>query len=180
MRCGAAVSRFKRSMHPLQPEFANARRTLADHLGAQVARYLVERMAARELESGQTLVRQHAAADALYFVLGGRLGVYVGEPESRVAVIEPGSWVGEVSFVDPGPASATVRAEQATLLLEMRNRDIDLLTDDAPHVAAALLSRLCRELAERVSSSGAPPPPPDAATPTERSSWRSWWPRRRS
>ncbi|MCB9506552.1 MAG: cyclic nucleotide-binding domain-containing protein [Myxococcales bacterium] len=163
-------------MHPLQPEFAAARRSLADQLGSQAARFLVERMAARELAAGQLLLREGATADALYFVLGGTLAVFVGGAGGashgvRVGAIEPGRWVGEVTFVDPGPASATVVAETPVLVLELRNRDIELLTDDAPEVAAALLTRLCRELAERIVTSGARRPTADDTGPAKTTGW---------
>ena len=144
-------------MHPLHEQFAPARQRLAEQLGAHPTRYLLEQMAARELAQDQVLLTQGTATDALYFVLGGRLGVFVKTESGktlRVSELGAGDWVGEVSFVDPGTASATVRAKEPTLVLEFRAHDLGILIDDAPDVASELLGRLCSELAHRVLAVG--------------------------
>ncbi|MFT6399442.1 MAG: CRP-like cAMP-binding protein [Bradymonadia bacterium] len=114
-------------------------------------------MAAREFAEGQVMIAEDAVSDALYFVLGGSFGVFIatGETNSlRVSGLTAGDWVGEVSFVDPGVASATVRAEEPALVLELRAHDLGILIDDAPDVASDLLGRLCEELAERLLAVG--------------------------
>ena len=145
-------------MHPLHEQFAPARQRLAEQLDAHSAPYLRQKMAARELAEDQVLLTQGSTADALYFVLGGTLGVFV-ETESgknlQVGQLDAGEWVGEVTFVDPGVASATVRAEEPTLALEFRSHDLGILIDDARDVASELLGRLCTELAQRHLAVGA-------------------------
>lgn len=145
-------------MHPLHEQFAPARKKLAHQLGAPSARYLLKQMASRQFGEGHEMIAQNTASDALYFVLGGTFGVYVETSDAqslRVGELTAGDWVGEVSFVDPGVASATVRAEEPALTLELRAHDLRILMDDAPDVASDLLGRLCVELAERVLAVGA-------------------------
>lgn len=167
-------------MHPLHEKFAPARRIMADQLGAAPARFLLERMAARELRPGSDLLTLGAPSDALYYVLGGTLGVYVGDADRplRVGRIGPGEWVGEVTFVDPGPASATVRAEEEALVVELRNRDIAFLTDEAPDVVTVLLHRLSLALAERLVKlgEGTIRSGDDGLELASTEARRSWWP----
>lgn len=163
-------------MHPLHEKFAPARRTLSEQLGASAARFLLERMAARELAEGADLLEQGVDSDALYFVLGGAFDVRVGAGSSSLSVgrIDEGQWVGEVTFIEPGPASATVRATEPALVVELRNRDLAFLTDENPEAAAVLLGRLCRELADRglATASGLGGGSDEAPV----SGWRRLWP----
>lgn len=62
------------------------------------------------LEPGEHLLRQGTPADSLYFVLDGCFVVYTSTA-ARVAELKAGEVVGEISFVDARPPSASVRAE---------------------------------------------------------------------
>jgi CRP-like cAMP-binding protein len=56
------------------------------------------------------LIEQGKPTDWLYFVLNGALEVYTrGTP--RIAMLKVGDVVGEISFVDARPPTATLRAE---------------------------------------------------------------------
>lgn len=65
---------------------------------------------------GDVLIRQGVPVDALFFVLEGRLSVLLGKQEREIARLNAGEIVGEMSFVDARPPSATVRGlEDATV-----------------------------------------------------------------
>ncbi len=62
------------------------------------------------LAPGTVLIEQGKPTDWLYFVLNGTLEVYTrGTP--RIALLKVGDVVGEISFVDSRPPTASVRAE---------------------------------------------------------------------
>ena len=107
-----------------------------------------------ELSAGETPIAQGTEADALYLVWGGSLTVVVetGEGESEVGVVGPGSMLGEVTLMDPGPASATVRCEQGCTALVLPRGRLEQLWRDHPRVAAKFLRQLARQVAERIRS----------------------------
>jgi CRP-like cAMP-binding protein len=69
--------------------------------------------ARRFLPAGATLIEQGVPVDAVFILLEGRLGVWLKGrrgPEREIARLNAGEIVGEMSFVDARPPSATVRA----------------------------------------------------------------------
>jgi CRP-like cAMP-binding protein len=71
----------------------------------------------RVLPEGTVLIREGEATDALYIVLDGLLSVCTEALEGQeVAQLSSGELVGEMSFVDARPPSATVRAIQTTVV----------------------------------------------------------------
>lgn len=64
----------------------------------------------RLVTHGDTLIRQGVPVDALFILLKGRLAVLLGRQEREIAKLNAGEIVGEMSFVDARPPSATVRA----------------------------------------------------------------------
>ena len=66
----------------------------------------------RFLPQGEVLIRQGEPAEAVYILLEGRLGVWLtgkDGQEREIARLNAGEIVGEMSFVDSRPPSATVR-----------------------------------------------------------------------
>jgi CRP/FNR family transcriptional regulator, cyclic AMP receptor protein len=69
--------------------------------------------AKRFVPAGVTLIEQGVPVDAVFILLEGRLGVWLKGrrgPEREIARLNAGEIVGEMSFVDARPPSATVRA----------------------------------------------------------------------
>lgn len=58
---------------------------------------------------GEVLIRQGQPVDALFILLAGRLSVLLGRHEREIARLHTGEIVGEMSFVDARPPSATVK-----------------------------------------------------------------------
>jgi CRP/FNR family cyclic AMP-dependent transcriptional regulator len=71
----------------------------------------------RFVPGGEILIRQGVPVDALSILLEGRLAVLLGPREREIARLNAGEIVGEMSFVDARPPSATVKAlEDSTVL----------------------------------------------------------------
>lgn len=63
----------------------------------------------RPVARGGVLIQQGVPVDALFILLEGRLSVLLGGQEREIARLNAGEVVGEMSFVDARPPSATVR-----------------------------------------------------------------------
>jgi len=69
--------------------------------------------AKRQVPAGGVLIRQGVPADSVFILLEGRLAVWLAPkrgPEREIARLNAGEIVGEMSFVDARPPSATVKA----------------------------------------------------------------------
>jgi len=76
------------------------------------------------IASGETLIQEKRPIDSLYLLLEGQLSVTVGGLNGTlIATLMPGEIVGEISFVDPRPPSASVQATQDSRLLAI-SRDL--------------------------------------------------------
>lgn len=75
--------------------------------------------ARRFIPAGGTLIEQGVPVDAVFILLEGKLSVWLKPrrgPEREIARLNAGEIVGEMSFIDARPPSATVRAlEDATV-----------------------------------------------------------------
>jgi len=93
------------------------------------------------LADGEDAVREGEAADALYLIQDGRLGVWIGE--QRVRALHAGEFFGELALLRNTPRTATVRAEGAVSLLRLGAERFHRLVEEEPAFA--------RRVAERVA-----------------------------
>ncbi|MGI8550750.1 MAG: Crp/Fnr family transcriptional regulator [Dehalococcoidia bacterium] len=123
---------------------------LDDHDWGKILAHTVRvRFRAREI------VIQHGEAErALYIVAAGSLSVLLPESESHrqkdLAVIESGSVLGEVSFFDGAPRSASVRALTDGELIRLSFESFEVLAAREPALARSLIFDLGRILANRL------------------------------
>ena len=108
-------------------------------------------MLPRQLTRGEVLIAEGELDQGLFVVEEGELSVLVGDVE--IARIGPRSWVGEVALLDPGPASATVRAASDCVLLELRSETLGELVLTEPRIARAVVRALSGALARRLRES---------------------------
>jgi CRP/FNR family transcriptional regulator, cyclic AMP receptor protein len=89
-----------------------------------------------QLSAGDVLIYQDRPIDAVYIVLDGSLSVGTGRGGREIARLGAGEMVGEMSFVDARPPSATVTAlEQSIVLAIPRPRLVSKLEQDAGFAA---------------------------------------------
>ena len=105
-----------------------------------------------ELKRGDVLVTEGKPAGSLYIVQTGALRVTVGTGPSRVELPEvtAGQWVGEVSLLDPGPATASVSVVRPSTVLEFSHASLKEYVKTNPAGAGVLLEALAVGLAERL------------------------------
>jgi CRP/FNR family cyclic AMP-dependent transcriptional regulator len=101
------------------------------------------------LKPGAQLIEQGKPTDWLYFVLDGAFVVYT-EAAANIAVLKAGEVVGEISFVDSRPPTASVRAEVESkvgaiprgILMERLREDVGFAARFYQSLAAYLADRL--------------------------------------
>ena len=101
----------------------------------------------RELNEGDVLISEGQQNHELYMVLSGRLCVHLESPKSQpVAWLEAGETVGELSVLDPSPASAWVVAAAPSRLLAVDERTFWRVVDASHEFAVNLLLLLAQRL----------------------------------
>lgn len=106
--------------------------------------FVVTRTDEVDLPAGRTLITQGRAADSFYLLLTGKATVQV-DGRDRPA-LEPGSFFGEISMLDRGPATATVVTSGQSKLMVMSHAQFR----DAIRANDQLLSQVMAVMAERL------------------------------
>ncbi len=84
---------------------------LFGQLSDEDVEWIVDHGQSRAVPAGGTLIRQGVEVDAVFILLEGRLSVWLsGRGEREIARLNAGEIVGEMSFLDARPPSATVKA----------------------------------------------------------------------
>src|SRR5204863_7380897 len=74
----------------------------------------------RPCAQGAVLVQEGSRIETLYVVLSGVLSVTIGGADGReIARLGPGQIIGEMSFLEDRPASATVRSLESSEVLAL-------------------------------------------------------------
>lgn len=119
-------------------------------LDDQDVRWLGDSGARRTLATGEVLIREGGTINSIFFVLEGHLSVTV--KNRKVAEVGAGEVVGEVSFVDRYPPTATVTALEHTRVLEVSRSVLEkkIATDLA--FSSRFYLAVCTFLADRLRS----------------------------
>lgn len=121
------------------------------------AEVLTDQMRPRRVAPGEDLLVAGTLHDALYLVVEGKLAVYIDQDgeELLLGKVRSGHWIGEISLVDHGPATTTVRGAQECVLLVLDADGLKALEAEHPKIASKLLTLICKDLAMRLRRSSA-------------------------
>jgi CRP/FNR family transcriptional regulator, cyclic AMP receptor protein len=106
-----------------------------------------------ELPAGSYVFREGEAGSCMYVVLQGDVEVLKksrGGLDSRVAVLGPGDWFGEMSIIDVQPRSATVQTVSPGRLIRITAADLDRLYRSDVKAYALIVQNIARELSRRL------------------------------
>jgi CRP-like cAMP-binding protein len=78
----------------------------------------------RRLQDGEIIIDEGQHIPSLYILLSGQLGVEVAGV-GQMKPLQSGDIVGEMSFVDSAPTSATVKAQGEVMVLELPKQDVE-------------------------------------------------------
>jgi sulfate permease, SulP family len=107
----------------------------------------------REYRPGEAVFRQGDEGDALYIIASGSASVWQHDRESgdrRLMTFSPGTFFGEMAFLDRDRRSATVTADETLVCYLLERASFDRLAASHAHVGLALLANLARELSLRM------------------------------
>ncbi len=115
---------------------------------------LIKRTNEVDLAQGETLFRKGDRSDGMYILLEGDLAVTteVDGKECPLSTIHSEEFFGEVSLLDPGLRSATVRASSPSKLLQLSGAMFDNLAREAPDLATSILTAITKALSRRLRS----------------------------
>ena len=115
--------------------------------------WLIENGSGRRLQVGDYLLRQGRTVEAMYFLLAGRLGVELETPEAKqLAELESGEVVGEISLLASRAATASVRALDEALVLEIMHDELKPKLEADIGFQARIYRSLGMFLAQRMRS----------------------------
>jgi len=102
--------------------------------------------------TGAEIMHEGKKQDRFYVVVAGELAVSVkkGAKELPLSVAKAGECLGEVSLLEPGPASATVRVTQDAMLWSMDINDLRAYLLEHTGGAGALLMGMANCLSSRL------------------------------
>lgn len=106
-----------------------------------------------EFAPGREIITQGKAADALYVLVDGKVGVYVTDPaggEVHLRTIESGGHFGEMALLQASPRTASVRALAPSTVFRLDSDSFKRLLQNT-ELAAPFLHGLSRSLAIRLA-----------------------------
>ncbi len=122
-------------------------------LADDVLAALVAELQVLDLAPGDVVFRENERGREMFVLLGGEMEVVKQsrrDVRSRVAILGPGDWFGEMSILDVMPRSATVRAIAYSRVLRLGASDLDgLYRRDAKSYALVVLN-VAREMSRRL------------------------------
>jgi CRP/FNR family transcriptional regulator, cyclic AMP receptor protein len=105
----------------------------------------------RSLPAGATLIQQGEPIDAVFILLAGKLSVWLaGRAEREIARLNAGEIVGEMSFLDSRPPSATVKGTEDSTVFAIPRADLAAKLAADPGFAARFYRALAIYLSTTV------------------------------
>ncbi len=122
-------------------------------LGPHEARRLLDLGQWGDLAPGTRLTTQDRTVTRLVYLAGGRVDVEVDG--RRVATCLPGNFVGEMSLVDGGTASATTTVAESARAWQISSQVVERLRADQGRLIAALELGIAQDLKAKIMAANA-------------------------
>jgi CRP/FNR family cyclic AMP-dependent transcriptional regulator len=122
---------------------------ILDALPSELSRGLFAQGRSLSLDADQTLFLAGDEGDGCYRVEEGLLKASVAAPnggERILAILGPGSMVGELSMIDGGPRSASVIALRDAKLCYVSKADFEAIGKSSPEIYRHVMRMLARRL----------------------------------
>ncbi len=134
-------------------QFRNRFKALAAHVASKNdLEALVRNCSLSLVPAGTRIIAYGGPCSTLYLVWSGMLSASIEDGDVKLVLgdIQPGEWVGEVTLIEPGPATASVTCVEDSYLLALSHDMFNVLRVSHPAAAGALLHALCLNIAERL------------------------------
>jgi flavin-dependent dehydrogenase/CRP-like cAMP-binding protein len=130
---------------------------LASSLDSPELEALLGAFVVHDAAPGEALVAEGTDSSDLFLVWEGQLDVVqrTRSGERRLAELGPGAIFGEVSLLEPGPATASVVTEQGCVALRLTRARFDELEGAHPDAAARLSAEIAEALRAKLNAARA-------------------------
>jgi CRP/FNR family cyclic AMP-dependent transcriptional regulator len=128
-----------------------------DAMSATDRGHIVDALVVQHVPAETRLMTQDEPNDRVYFLASGDVAIHVDCPRATLKLggRGPGSWVGELGFIEPGPASASVDAATDVEAWVLTHEAFERMRRERPAAAAALTEMVCRDIAKRLRNTDA-------------------------
>ena len=103
----------------------------------------------RTFENGDALLELGAEGSSMFFISTGE--VTVSRDGAELALLGPGTAIGEMALLDPAPRSATVRAKGTVVAVELDRATVWGMLADGDSAAVKVLQAITATVCERLS-----------------------------
>src|SRR5262249_41327559 len=148
------------AMHDAPPPHGLDGVEIFEELGPAERARLARELTLVSLRRGETPLRQHEAADALYVIVTGRFAITIDGRPGPIAELGPEQPVGEIAFLAGGARTATVTALRDGVALRLGRTQFEELSAKSPAIWRALTLALARRVAKANIREPTPPDPP--------------------
>lgn len=100
----------------------------------------------RKYSPGEKIVREGESGDEMFIILQGKVIVEVGD--IIVGEMGSGDFFGEMSLIDNVPRSATVTAQETSLLFAINNKNFERIIAWEPIIAIRIMKSLSKRIRE--------------------------------
>ena len=106
----------------------------------------------RRFYKNEFIFRENEPGESMYIVKSGKVKIYstYNDQEQNLALLDPGSFFGEVSLIDESARSANAIANEETHLLVFFRSDLMTLIDRDPRLSSFILLQLSTLIGERL------------------------------
>ncbi len=122
-------------------------------LGKDVLASFVGEVEVDELDAGAVVFKEGDSGREMYVILDGEVEVLRRSKrghDTRVAILGPGDWFGEMSILDVLPRSASTRVLAPARLLRLTAHDLDALYRSDIKAYALFVLNVAREMSRRL------------------------------
>lgn len=124
-----------------------------EHLRAEDTQWILASAELKTISANSLLVREDDPSDSIFFIADGLFEVYVLADlmgQIKVGQLGPGEVIGEISWLDRKPVSASVRAAETSSVIALSTAMLDRKLAEDEGFAARLLRGIATLTAERL------------------------------
>ena len=99
-------------------------------------------------KAGEIIVQEGSPGDSLYLLKNG--SATVTSSEKVLARLVEGDPIGEIAFIDKGPRSATVKADEDSILIEIPGDEFEKLLEKYKDIAFKVYKAITETLCQRL------------------------------
>jgi len=112
--------------------------------------WMVRNGVKRSIPAGARIIQEGQVTDFLFFILSGEFSVISGRGKTEIVRLTPGEILGEISFVDSRPPSATVTATVDSMVGVVPVDILERKLGQDPQFASRFYKAIAVALADRL------------------------------